>query len=879
ADRRAMMLDDAQPIAVLVNRPKLAELVTSDTLSPILTVNTTNNSDTPVPHQIPSLTPESLAYMIYTSGSTGKPKGTMLTHQGLLNYVCWAQKVYQNGEIFDFPLYSSLAFDLTITSIFVPMISGGKVVVYSEADHGRGLEIVSVFQDDLVDLVKLTPAHLDLILEHIPSTKRIKALIVGGEDFKTDLANQVNDAFGREIAIFNEYGPTEAVVGCMIHQFDPEADRLLSVPIGTPADNARIYILDQYGQPTPYGVEGEMVISSDGVARGYRNRPELTAERFIKDPFRADARMYRAGDIAKWGADDALIFLGRRDNQVKIKGARIELGEIQAALQTHLLIESVVVDVVQKEIKRAPADELEHCVTCGLPSNYPSADFDEHNVCADCRAFARYETEVNRYFRTPEDLAHVLDGVKTSHTGQQYDSIVLLSGGKDSTYMLYQLVREFGMRPLAFTLDNGFISPEAIQNVEKACNDLGIDLKVASTPHMNAIFADSLMRKSNVCDGCFKTIYTLSMSLARRLGVKTIITGLARGQLFETRLADTFKMRLFDPEKIDGMIIDARKAYHHIDDAVYQLLDTDLFQDDRVFGEITFVDFYRYVDVDLDTVYSYLTNKTIWERPSDTGRSTNCLINDVGIYIHQKERGFHNYALPYSWDVRLGHKQREAAMDELDDDLNLDDIRQILDTIGYDENAKLEEQSQKRLATWFVASEPLAIADLRSWLTERIPDYMMPSYFTQLEKVPLTTNGKVDRKALPDPTHTKPLIDVEYVGATSEIEEWLIEVWEEYLQLPQIGVNHDFFDLGGDSVTAIQTITQINQQFEIDFPIPRFFDSSTVAGVTEVIEEIIMAELEGMDEDELEQLLAEGSVEPDPHTARALPLDHNHSVN
>ena len=859
AERRALMLADAEPLAVLVNSAELGDMIEADGTSPIITVDASAGSDLGETTAPPAnrLTADSLAYMIYTSGSTGKPKGTMLTHQGLLNYATWAQKVYQQGEIFDFPLYSSLAFDLTITSVFVPLISGGKVVVYSEADYGRGLEIVSVIQDDLVDLVKLTPAHLDLVLEHLPATNRIKALIVGGEDFKTELASRVDLAFGRDVAIYNEYGPTEAVVGCMIHRYDPAEDQRLSVPIGKPAANARIYILDQYRQPVPVGVEGEMFISSDGVARGYRNRPELTAERFTEDDFRPGARLYQTGDIAKWGADGQMIFLGRRDDQVKIRGARIELGEIQAALLDHPALTGVVVDVVQKEVVRMAPEDVEHCVTCGLPSNYPTADFDENNECADCRAYAKYQAEVERYFKTPEALHAVCADVIEAHADKPYDSIVLLSGGKDSTYMLYQLVREFGLRPLAFTMDNGFISPEAIQNVEKACNDLGVDLKIATTPHMNAIFADSLQRKSNVCDGCFKTIYTLSMSLARSLGISTIVTGLARGQLFETRLADTFKMRLFDPEKIDNMIIDARKAYHHIDDAVYQLLDTELFQDDRVFGEITFVDFYRYVDVDLDTVYDYLTNQTIWERPSDTGRSTNCLINDVGIYIHQKEQGYHNYALPYSWDVRLGHKHRAAAMDELDDDLNLDDVRAILNEIGYDENAKLAELGQKRIAVWYVADKPLPAAEVRGWLAEHVPDYMLPTYFTQIEEIPLTTNGKTDRGALPDPTQMGPDLSTDFVAPTTDVELRLQEIFQELLQLPEIGINHDFFDLGGDSISAIQTMTRINELYEIEFPIPRFFNSPTIGGLANLIEEILLAEIDELDEEELLRLLAE----------------------
>ena len=213
-------------------------------------------------------------------------------------------------------------------------------------ERGDGLEILDVFDDDRVDIVKLTPAHLVLLAEQGIDCSRIRRLIVGGENFRTDLARHIDDLFDGDVAIFNEYGPTEAVVGCMIHRFDPTTDTGPSVPIGQPAANARIHVLDPYDQPVPPGVIGEMVVSGDGVALGYRNQPELTAERFGDDPTRPGARWYRTGDLARWGTDGRLEFLGRNDHQVKIRGARIELGEIETALLAHPSIDAAVVDVV-----------------------------------------------------------------------------------------------------------------------------------------------------------------------------------------------------------------------------------------------------------------------------------------------------------------------------------------------------------------------------------------------------------------------------------------------------------------------------------------------------------------------------------------------------
>jgi len=273
-----------------------------------------------------------LVYLIYTSGSTGKPKGVMLTHQGLTNYICWAQKVYLKGEKLVFPLYSSISFDLTVTSIFTPLTSGCKIVIYSDAD--KSMTISRIVRDKKAEIVKLTPTHLKIMENEDLQNSTIKRLIVGGEELQSNLAKRIDIAFGGKIEILNEYGPTETVVGCMIHEYNPKTDIRPAVPIGVPADNARIYLLDKNLNLVPKGVVGEMYIAGDGVAKGYMNRPDITAERFLDDPFFAGERMYKAGDLARF-TDNVIEFLGRVDFQVKIHGFRIELNEIETRLRKH----------------------------------------------------------------------------------------------------------------------------------------------------------------------------------------------------------------------------------------------------------------------------------------------------------------------------------------------------------------------------------------------------------------------------------------------------------------------------------------------------------------------------------------------------------------
>ena len=510
-----------------------------------------------------------------------------------------------------------------------------------------------------------------------------------------------------------------------------------------------------------------------------------------------------------------------------------------------------MVEVVRQE----PSEtiELRFCLACGLPSNYPGGSFDAEGVCELCRFYDRHRAKIEQYFKTPADLEKIIEQIKASRTGR-YDCMLLLSGGKDSTYVLGQLV-DMGLTPLVFSFDNGYLSDSAKANIRRVTERLGVDLVWGETPHIKAIFADSLKRHSNVCNGCFKTIYTLSLKEARRHGLEYIFTGLSRGQLFETRLGHLFNQHLFAVEDMDSAILEARKLYHRLDDAVSQLLDVEIFKNDTIFDEIRFVDFYRYTQVTLEKMIDYLHRRLGWVRPKDTGRSTNCLINEAGIYVHRQERGYHNYALPYSWDVRLGHKTRAEALAELDDELNLTNIKRILAEVGYESPAKVAT-TENRLAAYYVSPRPLTVSTLRSSLANRLPDYMLPTYFVHLEQIPLTPNGKVDRRALPGPDKDRPALGSDFVAPTGPLETRLAEIWAQTLGLKQVGSHDNFFDLGGASIPAVQVLAQVAQTFQVELPLRSLFEAPTVATLSERIEAALLAEIESLSDEEAEQWLA-----------------------
>jgi len=283
---------------------------------------------------------DDLAYIIYTSGSTGTPKGVMIKHKGLTNYIYWASKKYFINESETMALYSSIAFDLTVTSIFTPLIAGKKIAIYNDDD--AEFVLYRILRENKATIIKLTPAHLALLKGLDYKDSKVKRLIVGGDDLKVCLAKEINEIFGG-VEVYNEYGPTETVVGCMIHQYDEKADTALSVPIGHPVANTQIYILNEDLNMMPVGLPGELYISGDGTALGYLNNVELTLEKFIKNPFIPGQRMYKTGDMARYLENGSIEYIGRTDKQVKIRGHRVELGEIERCLSSIAGVENAVV--------------------------------------------------------------------------------------------------------------------------------------------------------------------------------------------------------------------------------------------------------------------------------------------------------------------------------------------------------------------------------------------------------------------------------------------------------------------------------------------------------------------------------------------------------
>jgi amino acid adenylation domain-containing protein len=347
-DRVAFMLADVRPVVVLADAG--ANLPETDV--PVLAPDTSSAATLPADpvddaHRRAPLLPAHPAYLIYTSGSTGRPKAVVVEHRSVADYLAWTSREYR-GPAGVALVHSPISFDLTVTALFTPLVTGGRVVLARLTDPDPAS--AAALRREPTTFLKATPSHLPL-LESLPEEfSPTDELLLGGEALTGEALRAWRERYPGT-TVLNVYGPTEATVNCAEHSIAPGSPLPAGpVPIGRAQAGARLHVLDAGLRPVPTGVPGELHIAGTGLARGYLGRPGLTAERFIADPHGpAGSRMYRTGDVVRRRSDGELVFLGRVDDQVKLRGHRIEPGEVEAVLAAHPSVDRAVV-VVREDV-------------------------------------------------------------------------------------------------------------------------------------------------------------------------------------------------------------------------------------------------------------------------------------------------------------------------------------------------------------------------------------------------------------------------------------------------------------------------------------------------------------------------------------------------
>ncbi|MBC3499749.1 amino acid adenylation domain-containing protein, partial [Pseudomonas sp. SWRI67] len=287
--------------------------------------------------------PLNLAYVIYTSGSTGRPKGAGNSHQALVNRLWWMQKAYGLDASDSVLQKTPFSFDVSVWEFFWPLMTGARLVMAQPGAHRDPQLLVDTINQYAISTLHFVPSMLQAFMTHeaVESCRSLKRVVCSGEALPAELARQTLQRLPGA-GLYNLYGPTEAAID--VTHWTCRADERISVPIGQPIDNLKTHILEGSLQPAVRGSAGELYLGGVGLARGYHQRPALTAERFVPDPFSDNGgRLYRTGDLARYNADGVIDYAGRLDHQVKIRGLRIELGEIEARLLELPAVQEAVV--------------------------------------------------------------------------------------------------------------------------------------------------------------------------------------------------------------------------------------------------------------------------------------------------------------------------------------------------------------------------------------------------------------------------------------------------------------------------------------------------------------------------------------------------------
>jgi non-ribosomal peptide synthetase component F/2-polyprenyl-3-methyl-5-hydroxy-6-metoxy-1,4-benzoquinol methylase/acyl carrier protein len=835
----------------------------------------------------------------------------------LIHYLNWANRYYfQDSGEGNFPLFSSLSFDLTVTSALLPLLRGRTIQVFSQ-----DIEIAQILKkifagSSAIDCVKLTPSHVSLLEDLDLRDSPVRVAIVGGEALTlrhVRLLQKLNP----EMRIFNEYGPTEATVGCVVTRVSPDQHRIL---IGKPIQNTSIYILDGMRNLVPVGVIGEMYIGGHGVARGYLNRPELTAERFIADPFSADsaARLYKTGDLARFLPDGNLEFLGRIDEQVKIRGFRVELGEIEMTLDSHPGVRQSV--VVARE-DHAGAKRL---VAYLVPEPDHTGSEPEETLALE-QVSQWTETFDDSYQEGADAIEATfnISGWKSSYTGQQIDS------GEMRVWVETTVDRIRSLRPervLEIGCGTGLLlfrlAPVCERYYGADISDTALKFlqKHLSRPDLNLYHVTLKRRAAHELDrelepGGFTTVvmnsvaqYFPSLDYFIRVidhAVKSVGAGGAVfiGDLRSFPLLEAFHTSVQMYESPDTM--SCAQVRQRIRSKIRQegelLIDPEFFvalqqrnpainrvaiqlKRGRAHNELTLFRYDVILHIGGSPVSSTACEWLDWKKhgltivqlqrllqetgpeilgltnvpnarlravceairilgsddePATVGELRAALQGSETTAVEPEDLWSIEQDLPYKVEIRPSSVGADGCFDAL---FRRTDARGATE---YSAVVRFPGQTDVILPGGNYANSPLEqratsklIPQVRVWLDEKLPEYMHPSTYLLLDSLPLTTNGKVNKRALPAPDELRPEGAREYVAPTSPPEELVGGIIAEVLRVDRVGALDDFFDLGGHSLSAVQVISRIRRAFQIELSVQALFESPTVAGLVSVIEKI-----------------------------------------
>ncbi len=868
--------------------------------------------------------PHNLAYTIYTSGSTGKPKGVQVEHRSAVNFLN-SMRFSPGMTSADVLLaVTTICFDIAALELYLPLCAGARVVVASRKVASDPNGLAELLDSSSATVVQATPATWQLLVNAGWKGNKQLKILCGGEALPRELANRL---LQRCSELWNLYGPTETTIWSAAGRVEEGKG---PVPIGRAIANTEIYLLDENLQPVPRGELGELYIGGAGLARGYLNKPELTAEKFIPNPFEIEqlsscrqnsqsddvacqsrqnpsARLYRTGDLARYRPDGSLEYIGRSDQQVKVRGYRIELGEIEAALSQHPDVAQVAVAAMAAN---EDGDREKRLVAYVVPHAH-CRDRSSEGDCAES-----WQKIWNEAYSQPpawQDPTFNISGWNNSYTGlplpeeqvrewvdRTAERILALKPKRVLEIGCGTGLLLFRIAPHCQHYCGTDITEEAVRYIEQQFDKLDGDwsrvtlrqtaadaLEGIGTEPFDTVIINSVIQYFPCIDylvgvlekvvslvqpgGCIFVGDVRSFPLLEAFHTSVALhqapNSLSRDQL-QQRIAErlsqetgltvapTFFRAIGQhlPEVSDVTIQLKRGRFQNEltrfrYDAILHV-GTELERAEPVWldwqkDELTLPSLRRLLaEVQPEMLgISRIPNarvladlEAIALLSADNGPTTAGALRETlremareaidpeNLWVLSQELG---YCASVSWSGDGGGGRCEAVFRKAAGTLAVAEFitscRMQAAALGqkrwsdYANQPKQEEETRQ------------LVPQLRSFLKEKLPEYMLPSAFVILEAMPLTPNGKIDRRSLPAPNRARPVLGAAYVAPRTEIEEKLAHIWVQVLGVEPIGIHDNFFELGGHSLLTTQLLSQVRETFQVNLPLRHLFENPTVA--------------------------------------------------
>lgn len=818
----------------------MAPVVFLDTPALQSVVDEDAGSDAPKPVMNLPL-PAHPAYVIYTSGSSGQPKGVVMLHSALANKIRGLNEYLAINSHATYAALAGISFDPLLEQLLCPLCAGARCLIVPDNIRNDPASLTQYFAGCSISILDATPGLIEGWMSAGWMPRDLEALLVGGEIFPLALMDSLRRSKGAK-RILNMYGPTEACIDALIYEIG-ENDITGQVPIGKPCANYSVYVLDEMLQPAPIGNTGELYISGEGLARGYVGKAALTSERFVANPFgNESSRMYRTGDLARWRPDGHLEFMGRADQQVKLRGYRIELEEVEAAI---LRCSSVASCCVQVE-GEGPEAALIAYVAANRSELEWWPSLGEYSVYDELLYRAMTEDKLRSEAYKDAIHAVVKDKIVVD-IGTGGDALLACycaAAGAKRVYAIEVLEdafesarREIERQGFGHIIElvRGDSQKVDLPELADVCVSEIIGT-IGSSEGVVPVLADArrFLRPSGtmIPHRCITKIAAVSWGNGGMQAPRFGPLQMHYAQSVFQKYGTTFDLRVCVKNFSKDNICSSTGVFEDLAFNQDQPCRTEkgtilrINRNCKLHGLILWINLYVDGARCLDSMESRLSWLPVFFPAfhpalsvSDGDTITLTCSSQPG-----KNPPYPDYRIKGTLHGRGGQKiQFDYESPHIHDGFQQSSFYVSLFS-DYTSASARNEDLESPLD--FRPSEVLSTAEIRSALQQQLPAYMVPGRFIVLDTLPVGATGKIDRKAL---RSLKAHPGNDFMGPSTPQQEILCGIFAQVLGLESIGVNNNFFELGGHSLSAMQLIGRIRSVFGIELPLRTIFEAPTVA--------------------------------------------------